>query len=90
MLWEKVWLEISSARRLFAYRSIPDPEGSKAWMVEKPKCLSEGLELILWDVVQLDWLRFDLRWARYRSWLCFALDDGSLVDRGGFAASFFR
>ena len=48
----------------------------------KSRYRSEHLESILWDGVLLDQLRFGLRWNQFRSWFCFALDDGLSVDRG--------
>ena len=68
--------------KLFTYRLIPDHEGPKDWALAKLRCRPEDLVSILPDVARPDRLRFGFRWDRSRSWLCFALDDDLLVDRG--------
>ena len=86
----KIHLDESPGIKSFAYRSIHDCWDPREWELGKSSYQFEDLELILWDVVWPDWLRFDLRWDRSRSWLGFALDDGSLVNEGNLATSFRR
>ena len=74
----------------FTYRLIPDQGGPRDWVFAKLKYQSEDLELILWDAVRPGRLCFGLQWGRSRSWLCFALGDDFLVDRGILATSFRR
>ena len=82
VLREKTWLDKSLGRKLFEYRLTPDHDGSRYRL--------EDLELIPWDAVGQGQVRSGLRWGRSRSWHCFALDDGLLVEGGALKTSYRR
>ena len=85
---EKTRLDEPSGINSLTYRCIPGYEGSRAQALAKLRCQSGDLELVPWDVVRQGRLRFGIRWDRCRSWLCFAFDDGFLVDGGNLETSF--
>lgn len=89
VLREKL-LDKSFRGKLFAYRLTPDHEGLRDWMLAKPRYRFQGLGLIPWDVVRQGQVRFGLRWDQSRSWLCFAPDDGLLVEGGVLKTSYRR
>ena len=79
---ERACLDELSGIKPSTYRLIPDHEGSRDLGLAKLGYQSEDLVSILPDVARPDRLRFGFRWDQSRSWLCFALDDDLLVDRG--------
>ena len=62
----------SAGIELFAYRWIPDPEGSKGWRPEKLRCQPKDPGLVPWDMIRVGRLHLGLRRDRY----CWRLPGG--------------
>jgi len=91
MIRERACSDESSGIKSFTYHLIRDHGRSTDWALAKSRYRPEYLELIPWDVARPDRFHFGLRWERYfRFQLCFAPDEGFLVDRGAFLKTSFR
>ena len=83
---KEMGLDESAGIELFAYRWIPDPEGSKSWRPAKSRCQSEDPGLVPWGVVRVGRLRLRLRRGRY----CRRLPGGYLRHMREHVAFFLR